>query len=301
MRKTVGLVLLGLFGFLAVAAVLTAVVAPGMLKKTPLDVDSETRLTGTASYLGAPEVPVKALNHTVADGKTSTSDVVVFDTFTCVIRNPDGTSPDCLSGDDERTLTLSSDRFATNRTSAESVPSEQSGDFGVEPHEGVVNKWPFDPEPKTYTYWDGLLGRGVEAVYDGEEDVDGVPAYRYRVTVTDQPAEVSKGVSGLYSDDKTLWIDRGTGSILDTKEHQVRKLDDGSSALDITLAYTADTVKKNVEDAKANNAQLSVLGWAPIALGVLALLALAGGVFLRMAEQRSAAAHATREPERARR
>jgi hypothetical protein len=281
MRKAIGLVLLGLFGFLAVTALLMAFVAPGLLKKTPLDVDSETRLTGTAVYLGAPEVPVQALNRTVADGEASDSDVVVFDTFTCVIRNPDGDAPDCLSGDDERTLTLSEDRFATDRRTAEAVDDIKYIGTTSEPHEGLVNKWPFDPEQKTYQYWDGLLGHSVDAVFDGEEEVDGLAAYRYKVSFADQPIEISAGVAGTYTDDKTLWIDKGTGSILDTKEHQLRMLDNGETALDLTLAYTPETVKANVADAKSNNSQLSILGWAPLVLGVLALVALAGGLLLR--------------------
>ena len=28
----------------------------------------------------------------------------------------------------------------------------------AEPHEGLVNKWPFEPKKKTYPYWDGTTG-----------------------------------------------------------------------------------------------------------------------------------------------
>ena len=41
-------------------------------------------------------------------------------------------------------------------------------------HEGLVNKFPFDVEKKDYPYWDGLLGRPVEMVYDDTETILGL-------------------------------------------------------------------------------------------------------------------------------
>lgn len=280
MRKTVGFVLLGLAGFLVTTAILTLVYVPGQVKKTPLDVDSTTRLTGDASTLptGAGS-PVRALSHSVVDGEASTSDVVVFDTFSCLMRDVAG-APDCTddTGEGSALVTAGTDRFATDRRTGEAV----DGVTGVQAHDGVVNKWPFDPEQKTYQYWDGLLGRAVDAAFEGEEDVDGVAAYRYVVSLDQEPAQISKGVQGLYSNDKTLWVDRGTGSILDQQEHQVRALDDGTVVLDVELGFTPETVAANVEDAKANNAQLSLVRWAPIVLGILGLVALVGGLFLAL-------------------
>ena len=41
---------------------------------------------------------------------------------------------------------------------------------GAEEHEGLVNKWPFNAEKKTYPYWDGTLGRAtVSAIKDFEK------------------------------------------------------------------------------------------------------------------------------------
>ncbi|NHA67247.1 DUF3068 domain-containing protein [Phycicoccus flavus] len=278
MRKATGLVLLGLFGFLLVTAALTWLYVPGQLKKTPLDVDSTTRLAGQGTYLDEPEGPVAATSHSVADPANSDGSTVVFDTFTCVLRNPAGDVPDCLSGKDERTIILSSDRFATDRVTGLAVDAPKA-DL-ARPHEGLVNKWPFDPEKRTYAYWDGLLGRAVEATFEDEESVDGVATYRYHVAVDDQPAEITKGIQGNYSTDKTLWVDRTTGAIIDQQEHQVRSLPDGGTALDMRLGFTQDTVAANVASAKETNTQLGLLRIAPLVLLVLALLALAGGVAL---------------------
>ena len=57
-----------------------------------------------------------------------------------------------------------------------------------------------------------------------------------------------------------MWIDQGTGSIIDQSEAQVRKLDDGTTVLDLELSFTDETVAENVEDAKANNSQLNLVG-----------------------------------------
>jgi hypothetical protein len=284
MRKNVGFVLLGLAGFLLTVAVLALVYVPGQVKKTPLDVNSTTRLTGEAAKLptGDPG-PVRAVSRTAADGQDSDGDVVVFDTFSCLMRDVPG-APDCTEDTSEGSplVTAGTDRFATDRRTAESVDAAKAADVGAEVHEGLVNKWPFDPEQKTYKYWDGLLGRAVDAVYQGEEEVDGVAAYKYLVTITDEPAEISKGIAGLYSDEKTLWIDKGTGSILDQEERQVRTLEDGTVALEVNLGFTDETIAANVEDAKANNSQLSLVKAAPLVLGLLGLLALAGGAFLSL-------------------
>ena len=62
-------------------------------------------------------------------------------------------------------MTAGTDRFATDRVTAVAVNDEKYVGVGAEPHEGLVNKFPFDVEQKTYPIWDGLLGRAVEATF----------------------------------------------------------------------------------------------------------------------------------------
>ena len=183
-----------------------------------------TKLTGNAAVLPTgPGSAVKAIQRTVADGAASTSDVVVFDNFSCLVQDPDGTTPDCVddTDPDKRLVTAETDRFATNRVTALAVNDEKYVGVNAVPHDGLVNKFPFDVEQKTYPFWDGVLGRAVEAKYQGAEDIDGLPTYKFNIVVTDEPAEISKGVSGTYSDDLTMWIDQGTGSIIDQTDKQV--------------------------------------------------------------------------------
>ena len=88
-----------------------------------------------------------------------------------------------------------------------------------------------------------------------------------------------------------MWIDQGSGSIIDQSEAQVRKLDDGTTVLDLELSFTDETVAANVEDAKANNSRLNLVARAPIVLGILGVLALAGGLFLAWPAARARPRH----------
>ena len=228
---------------------------------------------------------VKAVRRSVADGEASDDQVIVFDTFSCLITDPDGTAPDCVddTDPDKRLVTAGTDRFATDRVTATAVNEERYVGVGAEPHDGLINKFPFDVQQETYPFWDGLVGRAVNAEFQGEEDIDGLRTYKFQVSLVDEPAEISNGVSGLYSTEKTMWIDQGTGSIIDQSEAQVRKLDDGTTVLDVELSFTDETVAESVEEAKANNSQLNLVARAPIVLGILGVLALAGGLFLTLA------------------
>lgn len=280
MRRIAGLVLLGLAAFLITTALLVTMYVPGQVKRTPLDTDSRTRLSGQAAALPSGGAsPVKALSHTVANGELSDEDVVVFDTFTCLVQD-DGSVEDCTDDEGEGSplITASTDTFATDRRTAMAVQDPQyvSADSS---HEGLVNKFPFDVKQETYPFWDGVLGRTIDAVFDGEETLDGLDTYRFVTDVADVPAEISAGVAGLYSSAKTMWIDPVTGSIIKQDEQQVRKFR-GEPLLDLDFGFTDETVAANIESAKSSGSQLRMLGTAPWILGLLGLVALAAGAFL---------------------
>src|SRR5690606_19191398 len=154
-------------------------------------------------------------------------------------------------------------------------------------HEGLINKWPFDVQQETYPYWDGLLGRAIDAVFDGEEEIDGLNTYRIVTDVQDEPAEIAAGIEGTYSSAKTLWIDPVTGSIIKQEEQQVRQTEDGTTVLDLDFGFTDETVAANVESAKDSGSQIVLLSRAPWLLGLLGLLALGIGAFLVFAGARS--------------
>jgi len=285
-------VLLALGTFLVVVGLMAALWAPGQVKRTPLDTDSVTKLSGNADKLN-PEtgevenIDVQATSTTEADTEYSDDDVIVFENTTClVIDDGSGNVPDCVPANDpeKRLVTASTDVFATDRRDATAVNDASYVPPSAEEKEGLVNKWPFDAEKKTYAYWDGILKEAVDAEYDGTETIDGLETYRYHVLIEDEPATVLTDVEGVYSQDKFIWIDPVTGAIVNQSQHEVRELPDGSTLLDMQLAFTDEQVESNVADAKDNGSSLGLLTKTVPLVGIIGgVLCLLVGAFLLFA------------------
>ncbi len=273
--------------FLVVVAGLAAFYAPGQVKKTPLDVDSVTRLSGDAQLFDGTTLvptPVKATSVTHADSELSTDDVVLFQSSSCLVKNPDGNAPDCVSADDpdKRLVSAGTSVFATDRRTGLSASDFENLPADAEPREGLVNKFPFDAEQRTYAIWDGLTGTAVEATFQGAEEIDGLETYKFLVSITDADIEITSGVLGKYSSEKTMWVDPVTGSIIDQTERQTRtQADNGQTLLAIDLGFTDETVAANVQSAQDNGSKLTLLtSTVPLVGGVLGVVALIGGILL---------------------
>lgn len=279
MRRVIGFILAGLTGFFACTALLLAFYAPGKAKLTPLNIDSTTKLSGKARALPVGGTgPIKAVNRTVADSAASDGSVAVFDNFTCLMTGTTG--PDCVDAKDpqKRLISATTDRYATDRVTGLAVNDSKYTDQAEKPREGLLLKWPFDVEKKTYPYWDSATGKAVDAVFEGEEDLQGLPTYKFRVEVPETKIEVAKGVPGTYKDSKQVWVDPVTGAPVHQKETQVRKLADGTKVLDIDLAFTDEQVTQSVADAKANGSKIALISKGPLFAGILAVLSGIGAV-----------------------
>lgn len=294
MRKGLGIGLTVLGGFLVALAVLAQFWAPGQLMRTPLDTDSTTLLDGTAELSdgtgGTDEFPVKAFSVTQADSERSDSDVIVFQNSSCLVKD-EGEIDECVSADDpqERLISASTDNFATDRRTAMAVDDPQYLPPSAEAKEGLVNKWPFEAEKKTYLYWDGYAGEAVDAVYDRTEDVDGLETYVYKITVSDVPIEVSDGVQGTYSTDREIWIDPTTGAIVNQFETQERLDDDGNTFLALDYGFTDEQVADNAETSKSNASSLNLItNTVPLIGWIVGIPALLIGIALQVMRRRSA-------------
>lgn len=279
MRKIIGWVLLGLGAFLLVAGLLAQFWAPGQVEKTPLDVNSTTRLAGNADKLNPATgeieaLDVKATSVTKADSERSDDDVVVFVNSNCLVID-EGDVPDCVDADDpqKRLVSASTDVFATDRTTAEAVGGKYLPE-GEEEKEGLINKWPFDAQKTDYQYWDGMLGEAVTATFDGEEEINGLDTYRFHVDVPATPAEVVSDVQGIYSTEKYIWIEPQTGSIIKQTQHEVRTLEDGDPLLDLNLEFTDEQVESNVADSQDDVDRLGLV------TSTVPLVGLIGGAIL---------------------
>ncbi len=286
MRKILGPVLLGLGGFLLVAGLLGLVWAPGVVEKTPIEVETVTYLEGEAGKLDTATGelvvnPIFAISDTRTDTELSTDETVAWVSSSCVMIDRGG-ERECVDGSEDM-ITASVDVFATDRVTA--LADNESLDLppGSVPHEGLVNKWPFGAEQKTYPYWDGVTGQAVDAVFDRTETVEGVETYVYRVEIDEAPIEIAEGVPGTYTDVKEIFVEPKTGAILNQTDDQQRYLADGTPALDLQIAFTEDQVAQSVEDNAGDRRLLDALTvWLPIVgLGGGTLALVAGILLLR--------------------
>ena len=272
--KILARVLMGLGAFLLIAGILAVAWAPGMVKKTPLDVETTTVYEGQAAKIdpatGAfDKKPVYAIRETKSDSKKSSDDTVLMIETACAVFDTGGAQV-CVNGNDPDLITASVDIFATDRVTALSVDDKNLPEGTVVP-EGLINKFPFDVEKKSYPFWDGDIGRAVDIEYDGTEELFGLDTYRFSYTVTDEPIEVAEGIPGTYSNTVTVNVDPTTGSIVRSGQDQQRFLDDGTPALDIQVLGTDDTVKDAVDEAKTAGQSLFIL------LTVVPLVGFIGG------------------------
>ncbi len=276
MRKIIGPILVGLGAFLVAAAVVAQVWAPDAIKRTPIDINETTYLEGNAQKLNVEtgkleSNPIYALSITQSDSDASTNDVAVFVQITCVVID-EGQDRVCIDGKDPRLVTAEVDTFATDRHTAMPVNDFDGLPADSVPHEGLVNKWPFDSQKKTYPYWEGTLGEAVDAVYDRTEDVKGMETYVYKVTITDAKTDVVEGVPGTYDDVKEIYVDPRTGGIVNQTEDQQRYLEDGSKILDLQLAFTDEEQQGKVDEVNDKYKQVDLV------LNVLPIVGYAVGI-----------------------
>jgi hypothetical protein len=297
-RKTI-VVLLGLGSFLLVAAVLATAWAPGVVKKTPININQTTYLSGTAQQLDSATgklgeaAPIRITSITQADGKKSDDKVVVFRSGSCVVVNEDGKAPDCVDGNDPRLVSADESNFATDRVTALAVDNGKYLPKGSVQYKGLVNKFPFDSEKKTYPYWDGTLGAAVDAKYDGTEKVGGIDTYRYKININDAPVEIAAGVKGTYTNEVVIWVEPKTGAIQNQSQDQQRYLANGTEVLNLQAQFTPDQIKQSASDTKSNLRLLSlvtlVVPWVGFVVGGLCLIA---ALVLLLTRRSSPAAHA---------
>ncbi|GAA5152976.1 DUF3068 domain-containing protein [Nocardioides marinquilinus] len=259
MRSKLSLAALVVGMFLLVTAVLAQVWASSALLKVPLDTDSTTRLAGTA-VVGGEETPVKAYSYTRVDSAKSTDDVVVWETFSCLVKDV-GEVDGCVEANDpdDRLITAGSDAFASDRTTGEAVNDPDVAPAGAEQKTGLINKWPFEAEKKSYQYWDSVMGQAVQADYDRTETLQGLDVYVYTVAVDDAPVQLTEDIDGTYTDRKEIWIEPLTGSIVNQTDQQERVDSDGNPFISVDIAFTDEEVTESVDEAKSNVSKLNLV------------------------------------------
>lgn len=302
MRK-LGLVLAFVGAFLLVAGVCAQLFAPGALKKVPLNVDSQTRLSGKAT-VGDEEGNVNVFVATRINSEKSDDEVAAWTNSTCVVWDrPDESGEEndsCVSENDpeKRLINTTSDTFATDRVDALAVNSPKYADAVSGERHGLMNKWPFDAQKKTYPYWDGTLGAAAEAKFVKEDKLEnGLKVYVYQVDIDrTRVADVGGGAEGYYEGHVTVTIEPTTGAPVIQRQIQKRWTLDGDPVIDLDVEFTDAQKKKSADETKEQASGLKLitktvplLGFAvglPLLIigGALVLLVGRGGAGTRKAD-----------------
>ncbi len=317
-RKT-GLVLIGVGVFLLVLALLSkfyaynrlAVAPPGQdttthsagSNATIFDIASQgekqTNLISTQNVVGDPNASSQATNQ---NGKQ----VVVWETL--IFTNPPGQKVN----DKNPPLSATHDRVAFDAHTGEAIDccgqytsTAVNVDSGAEERNtktavtGLVFKFPFDAQKKTYQWWDDTLKASTDAVYKATESIQGMTVYRYvqrinptKVATLTAPASffgIDKSgdvkIDEIYSNTRTLWVDPITGVVIrgqedqyTTGEYQGKKV---ATLTDAVVGYTNRTITDNVDTYKAKGQMLQIVQtWLPLFGSILGILLMIAGILL---------------------
>lgn len=329
---------MGLGAALLIAALLLTTYTKGKIAKVPLDLDTTLISDGTATAFDPEsltaekfavdrDVPV-SLQQQLSVEAPSNAEVVTLQVGTSLRRTD--------RQQDNGLLLAMVDTVTMNRSSALAVSSESNPGGSVQkprsiedekpptnialPHEGLTYRFPFDTEKKTYPVFDPIAQKPFDANYDGEDDVNGLTAYRFVQNVGyDSDGKLVEPVkySSLYEDDadssvtaraevwgvpgepdesitmdryyaaqRTFWVDPVSGTVVKEEDHGYQyfardALKPEVTFVDYKVASNEETVESQVSAAQDERDRIGL--WSrilPITFTALGLVALVGGAVL---------------------
>ncbi|WP_031162433.1 DUF3068 domain-containing protein [Streptosporangium roseum] len=295
MTRIIGVVLVAVGAFLVVLAPLVRFQVGGSLIAAPAAQYGVSKLEAQGAqyfYPKALKVLTGDLGITVTtrgDVSQAQGDRVVWDEFTAVNDVTNG-NPDVSFG--ER-------RSAFNKFTGEGVNCcAVSVDKKPSKLEGQIYKFPFDVEKKTYKVFNSTAGMAFDAEFVGEENVNGLPAYKFEQVAPSTKTEtrtVPASIMGVsettgdvqvdrfYEGKNTFWIEPTTGSPVkqEQQRHDILKTQDGAhsiTAFAATAKMTPETVEDLVQNATESKSQITLIKVTiPVILLLVGLVLLVGG------------------------
>lgn len=242
-------------------------------------------LTTTARIIGDPDAAEKA-------SEEAGQDVAVWNSGQVSDNNGDNIPMDG-----------STEVLVFDRTTGQAVNCCGESKNGEEvKRDGLLVKFPFDTQKvDTYTWWDSTVGKSFPVKFEGEEDLQGMNAYKFTSSVPETqyakrelPGNLFGGSDSagavnadrFYSNTRTFWVDPVTGVVLDRVEDQKQEFRHNGktlNALETTSRFTPETVDKNVEDYKSKSSLLKMVHTTfPFAFTILGILLLLAGLLLSL-------------------
>lgn len=167
---------------------------------------------------------------------------------------------------------------------------------------GLLYKFPFGTEKKTYQVWDDSSAQAVPTKYIGTATVEGIEVYKFENTVEPtrvgdrevpgslfgQTGEGNVVADSYYSNHTVYYVEPVTGGIVNQVSDTKSWFEYGGNEVvttEASISYTAKQVSDMVHKTLGNQPQLLSLvqGWIPWAVAVvgLGLLALGASMTLR--------------------
>ena len=311
MRRTVGMVLIGMGAFFLTLAPLVRYYVGHQVLAAPTNVYQQVTLKAdNASYLDQGKLKIRngatlvATVTTRGDVRAATGKLAVWDYFVSIQDQATGAS-----------VQVQSQRAAFDRRTAMLVNccgSSVNGDTTVH-QSGVGLFWPIGVRKKTYPYFDPATERAWPMDYTGEATVHGVKAYRFVQTI---PPTRTSTVNGLppsllgfkkapssrfpgldkktgsltadefYSSVVTVWVDPRTGAPVNQEEalKTTLRTRDGVDRLTVANLDLKMTDASQKHLVKLSNDNATVVSLAktvgPLIALIAGLLALLAGVVL---------------------
>jgi hypothetical protein len=330
--------IMGLGAALLIAALLLWTYTASRITKIPLNLDS-TLIgdgTGTAMDPGSMSTMKMVVNKNVPlvsqqqiDVESpANADVVTLQVGTSVRRSD--------KQKDSGLLTALVDTVTLNRKTATAVSDDTHPGGAVQkprtfndenpatnialPHDGLSYRFPFHTEKRSYPYFDAIAQKAFDANYSGEEDVNGLSAYKFtqdvgydadgklaepirypslyandedsKVTETaskwDVPGDPEEKVTmtRYYAAQRTFWVDPESGTIV-KQEERVNQyfardaLKPEVTVVDYKITSNEETVESQVNAARNERDRLAL--WSrvlPITFTAAGVIALIGGLLL---------------------
>lgn len=302
MRRKLASVAIGLGVFLIVAAALVRFYVYPAMATVPADYEGTTLLeaedaqifNSDPTVLETETTDLAIESYTIADPGADAPDDVAVWVNSATITRPDGS---VFQQTRERAAFDAVSGANVDCASCETWNEVAEGERVEVTREGQMYKFPFRTEKRDYDVWDGTTGEAVPAVFEGEEELQGLTVYKFVQTIEPQVVEtreVPGSVFGSpeasveaemwYGMTRTFFIEPQTGSPVDRVEDRVQELRfDGTSvpAFTGTVQYTDEQVDTLVDEASTNSMLLGGMRLLfPLVMGLLGVLLVVAGVLM---------------------
>jgi Porin PorA len=340
--------IMGLGAALLIAALLLSTYTSSRITKIPLDLDATLISDGTGTAIDPASIYSQKLvvnknvplvsQQQIDVESPANADVVTLQVGTSVRRSD--------KQKDSGLLLALVDTVTLNRKTATAVSDDTHPGGAVQkprgfndenpptnialPHDGLSYRFPFHTEKRTYPYFDPIAQKAFDANYTGEEDVNGLTAYKFTQDVgydTDGKLAEPIRYPSLYADDadskvtaaasmwdvpgdpdekitmtryyaaqRTFWVDPESGTIVKEEEHANHyyardALKPEVVLVDYKITSNEATVESQVNAARNERDRLAL--WSrvlPITFTASGVIALIGGLLLGLFSLRTEAA-----------